>query len=71
MWTSRCETRCLYCQETDKTSGDIVSHVAQEVESEVTKLDETEEAQGEGFVQEQANAIKETIESLKETFNLK
>ena len=45
--------------------------LTQEVESEVTKLDETEEAQGEGFVQEQANAIKETIEALKETFNLK
>lgn len=48
-----------------------MSHFAQAVEPEVTKLDEAEEAQGEGFVQEQANAIKETIESLKETFNLK
>ncbi|KAK9821810.1 hypothetical protein WJX81_008367 [Elliptochloris bilobata] len=41
------------------------------VESEVTKLDETEQASGESAVQEQASSIQDTIEALKETFSLK
>lgn len=43
----------------------------QEVESELTKLDETEEAKGESAVEEEANAITDAIEALKETLSLK
>ena len=43
---------------------------AQEVESQVTRLDEAEQATGEGAVQGEANAITDAIDALKEALGV-
>jgi len=43
---------------------------AQEVESQVTQLDEAEQAKGETAVQGEANAITDAIDALKEALGV-
>ncbi len=43
----------------------------QDVESALTKLDETEQAKGESAVEGEANAITDAIDALKEALALK